>query len=469
IYRRVSTTMQAEEGYSLEAHAPLLREYAQREGFTVVGDYHDVLSGSRSDRPGLQKLLQDAGTDRFDIVLLMDPDRLSRMEPMEWEALKAALREAGVQLATPTQGIIDLENEDDEFVADLLNLLARRERKKIGTRIARGHQWAVEQGSIRGGPLPFGYRREGKTLVPCPKTAPIYLEVIQRYLNGESMGSIAKDLTTRRVPARGKNGWYPNSVKYLLENPFYAGYLRFKGKLYRHKYPPLIDEETFWEVQRLRQRSKNTKRRPSTESVRLLAGMQDIARCAYCGEKVHLGGGSYYCTSHRRYFFRFVDSAPCLVVPSPRVDDLISQQATLILQANREEIEATLLNQAAQAEYGAKEADLTRQLQEVDVRLSRYLEQFETGLLEVEVVQARIATLQAQRQDLEQRLVYLRRRAPIEPLRKLEKVMEFISTKRDWAERWDALHPSTKRQVIRQLFSTIVVHRPPIYVECFLH
>jgi DNA invertase Pin-like site-specific DNA recombinase len=76
IYVRVSTDKQTIENQLRE-----LRQIAKRRGWQVVEEYHDAgISGAkgREDRPGLDKMLQDAQRRRFDVVMAWAIDRLGR-------------------------------------------------------------------------------------------------------------------------------------------------------------------------------------------------------------------------------------------------------------------------------------------------------------------------------------------------------------------------------------------------------
>ena len=52
LYRRVSTDEQANEGLSMVAQQHQTRAYAAARRWTVSGEFADVLSGMRDDRPG---------------------------------------------------------------------------------------------------------------------------------------------------------------------------------------------------------------------------------------------------------------------------------------------------------------------------------------------------------------------------------------------------------------------------------
>ena len=79
LYIRVSTTEQAQEGYSIGAQKERLIAYCKAHDWLIADVYVDGgYSGSNLKRPGIQKLMKE--TERFDIVLVYKLDRLSRSQ-----------------------------------------------------------------------------------------------------------------------------------------------------------------------------------------------------------------------------------------------------------------------------------------------------------------------------------------------------------------------------------------------------
>ena len=75
IYTRVSTL----NGQSPEMQLAELREYSSRRGWETFGEYVDSgISGSKESRPELNRLMADAHTRRFDVVLVWKVDRFGR-------------------------------------------------------------------------------------------------------------------------------------------------------------------------------------------------------------------------------------------------------------------------------------------------------------------------------------------------------------------------------------------------------
>jgi DNA invertase Pin-like site-specific DNA recombinase len=74
LYCRVSTAKQTNEN-----QLPELRTFAARQGWEVICEYIDVVSGSgKKDRSQFQAIMLAASQRKFDLLLFWSLDRLSR-------------------------------------------------------------------------------------------------------------------------------------------------------------------------------------------------------------------------------------------------------------------------------------------------------------------------------------------------------------------------------------------------------
>lgn len=80
IYTRVSTSEQAEDGYSIFEQKRLLEEWCNNKGYDIYRCYSDSgISGKNiKDRPELKALLSDAEEKKFDMVVSWKINRISR-------------------------------------------------------------------------------------------------------------------------------------------------------------------------------------------------------------------------------------------------------------------------------------------------------------------------------------------------------------------------------------------------------
>ena len=76
LYARISTTV---NGQSPEMQLRELREYSERRGWKIIGEYVDSgVSGAKDSRPELNRLMNDAHRRRLDTILVWKLDRFGR-------------------------------------------------------------------------------------------------------------------------------------------------------------------------------------------------------------------------------------------------------------------------------------------------------------------------------------------------------------------------------------------------------
>src|SRR6266853_6597138 len=148
LYLRVSTDKQTVENQELQ-----LRQVAERRGWDVVGIYDDAgISGSkgRADRPGLDRMLNDASRRHFDIVLVWAIDRLGR-SLIDLLGTIQHLEVVGVDLYVDQQSI-DTTTPMGKLIFQVCGAFAEFERSMIKTRIHAGLRRARAQGKTLGRP-----------------------------------------------------------------------------------------------------------------------------------------------------------------------------------------------------------------------------------------------------------------------------------------------------------------------------
>ncbi|MGE0728430.1 MAG: recombinase family protein [Acidimicrobiia bacterium] len=152
LYSRVSTDEQAERGTSLGDQQRRLERYCTTERWSIVDLFvDDGVSGATIERPGLQRLLTGARAGDFDVVVVTDPDRLSRdlVDGLVIERELAGLNVEVVYLIQPTMGTLERQ---------IRGVIAEEERRKIRERTSRGLRSVAASGHWPGGPPPYGYQ-----------------------------------------------------------------------------------------------------------------------------------------------------------------------------------------------------------------------------------------------------------------------------------------------------------------------
>jgi DNA invertase Pin-like site-specific DNA recombinase len=142
LYLRASKTEQ-----DSERALSMLTQFAADKNLTIAGVYADNFSGTKLDRPELNRLLATA--EPGSIFLCESTDRLSRLSQEDWSTLKATIKSKGLRLVIadlPTSHqlasgadigsqILDVIND---MLIDLMATMARLDQQKRVERIEQG-------------------------------------------------------------------------------------------------------------------------------------------------------------------------------------------------------------------------------------------------------------------------------------------------------------------------------------------
>jgi DNA invertase Pin-like site-specific DNA recombinase len=148
IYARVSTTGQ---GQSPEMQVRELREYCERRGWAIAGEYVDTgISGAKDSRPELNRMIAEAHRRRFDAVVVWKFDRFARSVSHLLRALETftALGVAFVSLSEQ----MDTSTPTGKMVFTVLGAVAELERSLIAERVRAGLRNARAKGKRLGRP-----------------------------------------------------------------------------------------------------------------------------------------------------------------------------------------------------------------------------------------------------------------------------------------------------------------------------
>ena len=142
IYARVST---AKGQQSPEMQLNELRDYCQRRGWEIAGEYVDNgVSGAKESRPELNRLLADAHRRRFDAVAVWRFDRFARSVSHLLRALET-FRTLGIEFVSLSEQV-DTSTPTGKMVFTVLGAVAELERTLIAERVkaglrAQGRSW----------------------------------------------------------------------------------------------------------------------------------------------------------------------------------------------------------------------------------------------------------------------------------------------------------------------------------------
>lgn len=149
IYQRVSTGKQDPENQGAQ-----LREFAQRQRWSIVHEFTDIVSGSKSerDRPQFKRLLEAASRREFDLVLFWALDRFSREGVLPTLHHLQRLDSYGIAWRSYTEQYLDSTGIFKDAVISIMATIAKQENIRRSERIVAGLQRARRNGSRLGRP-----------------------------------------------------------------------------------------------------------------------------------------------------------------------------------------------------------------------------------------------------------------------------------------------------------------------------
>lgn len=271
-YLRVSTEAQTEK-YGLDMQRQKILDYCEKNGVIIDKWYVDGgYSGSKLDRPEIQKLLDDAEKGLIKIVYIYKLDRLSRDTADTLELMYRILPKLGIKVVSMTEEI-RTDNPMDKVMLTMNAAMNQYEREVIRMRMSAGMVERVKKGYwMGGGRVPWGYyydRNDGILHIDKEQAEQVR-NAYKLYLEGYSCDKISHILGFKAE----------RIVSQILRRKSNIGLIEYKGNVYKGLHEPIIDEKTFYETQELMKR-RSTNSHISNNN--LLTG---LCYCGICGARM---------------------------------------------------------------------------------------------------------------------------------------------------------------------------------------
>lgn len=339
LYYRLSRD-EDQEMNSLQNQRQILVDYAEQNGYEIVGEsFDDNVSGMTFERKGLGELETAVEDSKVDTILVKDLSRLGRHRTQTALFIDYLL-ENGVNVISVTEGI-DSANENDDLIIGFKQIVNDLYAKDISKKVRAGIRQKQKSGLVVN--LAMGYYKDRNTngIKIDEQGADIVREVFDLYLNGYGLTTIAKMMNARgikspeyfshrragaqRTEMCKKFLWVQTTVRRLTQNEIYTRTLvnhktvtnkirktkSFvpENERYRHEnyLPPIIDKQTWEQAQiLLASRLKTCARASEDKIIHRYSGM---IKCAECGASLiakKLIWNStpyieYSCNSYNRY------------------------------------------------------------------------------------------------------------------------------------------------------------------------
>jgi DNA invertase Pin-like site-specific DNA recombinase len=287
IYTRVSTDSGLDQEFnSLDAQYDAASAYVRSQAhahWTLIRARYDDggFSGGSTDRPALQRLLDDVRGRRINVIVVYKVDRLTR-SLADFAKLVELFDAHGVSFVSVTQQF-NTTTSMGRLTLNVLLSFAQFEREVTSERIRDKIAASKRKGLWVGGMVPLGYElKDGKLLI-IETQAEQVRTIFRRYLELGSVNPLVVDLRERGFRTkirRLSNGRTTGGVAftqgplfYMLRNRFYVGEVRYKNEIFPGPQPPLMERELFEAVQAKLTAQWSHRTVTRTRSACLLAGL----------------------------------------------------------------------------------------------------------------------------------------------------------------------------------------------------
>jgi site-specific DNA recombinase len=432
-YARVSGERQEKE-HTIGSQLEALRAYAAKNGMDVVEEFTDEgYSGARLDRPALDRMRDLAERHGFEVLLSYCTDRLARKFVLQALILDE-LERFGVKTIFIEGGAAD--DPLSKLMHQITGAVAEFERAKITERYRRGKLYRARCGEIVSPDVPFGYvkipRRDG---VPAhaeilEAEAVVVRRIFDSYVKQDlTVRQIAKQLTLDRISTPKAAGqWSWSAVDRILHEEAYIGTyyynrkqcvpidgaygkkrqrfkctLRPKEEWIAISVPPIIDLATFHTAAARARENEAFSRRNLQEGGYLL---RKLVRCGRCGcscsaltSKQTYGGkvhsSHYYSCLRTTSGFLKQERCSQRRIRADVLDEFVWEEVSTRLQDPALVMGAyqdrKTRRTSASAQDGPSEQDvrLKEQIKLANRELSRLLDAYQCGALELPELQKR--------------------------------------------------------------------------------
>ena len=243
IYTRVSTEDQAREGFSLGEQKKRLEDYCKAMGYQIYDYYEDagISAKTGNKRPEFERMLEDGKLGKFNTVLALKLDRISR-SVFDMEKINKYFEDNNLSLIC-LYDQYDTSTANGRMIQRIMTSVAQNEIDRTSERTKIGMDGAIKVGHIPG-KTPLGYYREDKKLYIDPVTSLVVENIYKMYTRGLSHFKIANELNKNNTLNKT---WKDCTIRRILANPIYKGtYIVHQGekneKIYDNVCPVIIDE-----------------------------------------------------------------------------------------------------------------------------------------------------------------------------------------------------------------------------------
>lgn len=226
------------KGESIENQIQLCKEYAQTQlktkNITEFIIYEDEgFSGSNTNRPEFQRLLEDAKARKFDVLICYRLDRISR-NVADFSTTLEVLQKYDIDFVSIREQF-DTSSPMGRAMIYIASVFAQLERETIAERIRDNMLELAKNGRWLGGVTPLGYESKQISYIDAEmnerkmvklKQVPKELEIVQliytKYLELQSLSKLETYMQQANIKTKRGAHFDKTKLKIILNNAVYV-------------------------------------------------------------------------------------------------------------------------------------------------------------------------------------------------------------------------------------------------------
>ena len=498
LYARVSTEEQT-TNFSLGSQLELLKKHASDHKYEVFDEYvDDGYSGTSSDRPQFQRLMEDSKQGKFQLILIYRVDRFFRRNKDLLNTVDE-LQKLNVSIRSITEPF-DTSNYLGKFILSLFGSIAELERNTFMERSKLGKLRRAKEGYYSGSsPAKYGYvyNKKKKKIKLDEKEVEAVRFAFDFYNQPDS--SILK--VTRKMRQMGyktKEGHLMREdvVHDILRDPIYIGKwfankhdsktggLKPVSEWIEVKVPPIVSEEVFNKAQEYLSGRRNY----SVRNAKYQYLLQGMVKCGDCGgtvagtadkqfqEKNGKQYGPYFklyyrCTHFVKNKFEKLIKCKLKYVQGARLEEAVWNQVEKIF-TNPYLIKHAVKNSEVikrndKEEINKEIARISLVQEGLAQEEHRMLEAYRQNIISIDQFKEQMGSVKKSREDLENTKQELT--AALDENNKkaeIEEAIDYIKRVKEGLKQFDY---NTKKQALQLLKTSVKVNINGILdIDCFL-
>lgn len=509
-YIRVSTEEQAmrvegsldSQKHRLDGFVDIKNMQTPDWGLAVEKYIDDGYSAENTNRPAFQRMLKDLRSGRINTVLVTDLSRLSR-SIRDFCALLDLFKELRVKFLSIKDQFDTSTAVGEMMLFNMINL-AQFERRQISERVSLNFHSRAMRGLRNGGAAVLGFYvdPENKSVLKVhERDAQLVKTVFDTFLLEGSLYPAAAKLREKEIPTRPTSDdglvqedstWNTQLLGSMLRNFNYAGLrevnkankFRDQNDLLPHEkyqvvkaaWPEIIDEATFFTVQKMLDDNSGLQRSRRSKSKSRFFLLTQVAKCGECGRPLVGSTGHGRVKEVRYYIHRPIEGKPVTCQkkrwPADEIENIISNHLTKVV--------------AREGYLDGVEAELAKKQNEYRASIVETQRDIEKKISHAESALKKLIKLQIDTDDDTLRDIYgdqLKENKDLreQSKRQLEEVQQELgktlppsvvrevieANLKDFQKAWSKAAPALKKQLLRSVIARFVLK--PECIEIYYH